>query len=1195
MNFKRLELQGFKSFADKTIIEFNDGITGIVGPNGSGKSNFADAVKWVLGARSPSSLRGKSMSDFIFAGTQTRKSVSFCEVTLVFDNTDHSVFKNLEFDEVKLTRKLFRSNTSEYFLNGVPCRLTDIEEIIRDTGLGKEGYSIIGQGRVAEIVNSKPIDRRAIFEEAAGISNYKKRKIDAERKLAQTRDHLERLQDLIREIERRLGPLSKQSETARKYFELFEGLRSLEVNHYLFAYDNNDLVLEKINNIIKGIDEEIVSITKKTAQVNDEYQECEYTRRRSEEELSQVQEERTQLLVSNQEKLGNGKVLIERMEAYSSTIDRLEDNIARNSEFVQEYAASLDNVTTNLDKLKVQFKLIEDEYSTEEQKYFAIVDEISDKEKEFESSESAMFEAIDNLNNVNTDISALNAQFELIIEKKAELEEEIGKVKVEIEDGEAEKQTAEKIMLEIGRDRDAVYKNLSGCRSKANELVFERDLTVKNIDNLTGSIAGYEQKKKILEQAKNQYESYFNSVKRFMQHTKVDAKLDSRVIGVVAELMSVPEKFDVAIEVALGGALQNIVTPTIDDVKYCVDTLRQNRMGVITFLPVNNIRPRSLRPESRAVSKEVGFEGVASEIISYNSAYNNIFTNLLGNTVVCDTYDNAQRIFRKFNKEFRIVTLEGDVFNTQGSVTGGSRKRDTIGVLSQDRDINEAGKNLEAAKKNLITGKARLDEIDKQHSALVENLKAFNDDLTEKEIAFNTKTNETNLISDNLDTKIEYLYTIDVKYTSICDRIDLIVTRLSGTDKLKSDFSNSRIDMDTAKSKSRAMLNDRNTEKDKIKDALSRIRVGKATVESEILKAKVDKSKLSEELNLKNALVLDDKSQLATTLANVKKTEAQMNGTQLSASDQAKRDVLETKIKTLENVKIQTQERITELIDLKDLNANEMIRSEGKKKDQLATISNVQTKFEALVQRIKEDYDLDHAGAVAYRIPEFKDEGVVTEISNLKRSITNLGNVNPASIEEFDVENERFTKLSTEHDDLLKAENDLLGIVVDLSQEMQKIFDVEFAKISKNFEVTFKEIFGGGSGRLVLDPDAEDPLNAGIDIVAAPPGKKSGNISLFSGGEMALTAIAILFSILKSRPMPFCVLDEIEAALDDSNVSLFARYLKRFVGDTQFIVITHRQPTMEQADRLYGVTMEEKGVSKIVSVQLSEAINSLEG
>ena len=1190
MNFKRLELQGFKSFADKTIIEFNDGITGIVGPNGSGKSNFADAVKWVLGARSPSDLRGKNMSDFIFAGTQARKSVSFCEVSLVFDNTNHSIFKKLEFDEVKVTRKLFRSNTSEYYINGVPCRLADIDELIRDTGLGKDGYSIIGQGRVAQIVNSKPVDRRAIFEEAAGISNFKKRKVVAERKLELTRSHLERLDDLIREIERRLGPLEKQSNNARKYFEFADTLRDLEVNHYLFAHDNNDIILGKINDVIKGIDEELSSINNDTKNVNEEYSNMDYTRRRAEEDLAIVLEERTQLLVANQAKLGHGKVLIERLEAFAATAERLEDNISRNTEFSEEHSINLQLINTNLINLKAEFSLIEKDYESQESKFISIVDEISNKEKEFESSELAMFEAIDNLNNLNTDISTWNAQFELIFEKKTDTEEEIAKTKLEIESGEAKKNNSEKIMLKLGIERDNVYKISNKYKSTANSLILERDLTAKTISTLTGSIAGFEQKKKVLIDVKNQYESYNMPVKKLMQHAKIDAVLDSKIIGVVAELITVPTKYDVAIEVALGGSLQHIVTPTVDDVRYCVKVLNENRMGVMTFYPVNNMRPRSIRTDIKVLLKEKGCEGVANEIIKFNPIYNNVFSNLLGGTVICDTYENAVAMFKKYNREFRIITLEGDIFNTQGSITGGSRRRDTIGILSQDRDIEEVILALENAKSSLIVSKARLDKIDKSYNEAFDKQKTANDELTIKEIAFNTKTNETNLLSDNVDDSLDHLYALEVKYTSICDRIDMISTRLSGTDKLKSDFSNSRVDMNTAKSKSRELLSDKNSEKDAIKDLLSSIRVKKATIESEISKLEEDKIKLISEIKSRNSLVLDDKSQLASTLSNIKITENQMNGAQLSTEDQSKRDAYEKKIKDIENLKITSQDRIIQLMELKDINTNNLISAESKKNAQMSTISNIKTKFETLTQRIKEDYNLEHDDALEYLDPEFKDEGVLQLIANLKRSITSLGNVNLASVEEYKEESTRFEKLSGEREDIVNAERDLYKIVSDLSVQMKDKFDIEFAKISKNFEITFREIFGGGSGKLVIDPDAEDPLNAGIDIVAAPPGKKSGNISLFSGGEMALTAIAILFSILKSSPMPFCVLDEIEAALDDTNVSLFARYLKRFVGNTQFIVITHRQPTMEQADRLYGVTMEEKGVSKIVSVQLNEAI-----
>lgn len=1190
MILKRLEIYGFKSFADKTVIDFNSGITGIVGPNGSGKSNFSDAIKWVLGEQSAKSLRGKDMKDVIFTGTERRTKMSYCEVSLVFDNTDHQVFKTLDFDEVTISRKLYRSGNSEYLINNVTCRLADIKNLIRDTGLGKEGYSIIGQGRVEEIINSKAEDRRVIFEEAAGISKYKKKKNESESKLEKTREHLDRLQDIIREIERRLSPLEKQAENTRKYNQLYDELRSLEVNHYLFACDNKDISLAKINDIIKGISEQIAKIEFDISTDEKLYDDANYNLRRCEEELAQYNEQRTQLLVDNQKRLGYGEVLTERLATLKNEKNRLNDNIVRYQKTVEENIALSEKLKSELAELILASKKLESDYQINQDKYDKILSEINEKESEFENSDKAIREAFEKLADVKADSTKLVTELAFLQDKKSELEETITRLKASITKEEAEKTQIEKLINGLQDELTASYSKLKKSKTRFNEIKLEQDLTEKNITELKGSISAYETKLKIMIDAKNHYDSYQGPVKRIMQYAKQDSMLDSKILGVVAELIKVPTKYEVAIEVALGGALQNIVTPTLDDVKYCIDILRRERMGIITFLPVNSMRPRNLSPEQRAVLNEAGCEGVANELIKFDRAYQNIFSNLLGGTVICDTYDNAIKIAKKYNRAFRIVTLQGDVLSTQGSVTGGSRKNDSLGILSQERDIADVEQKLANCKKNLTENTTKLAELHKEVAILNENVKTSEETLRDKDVEIGKKTTEFNMIEDKLDSYITELGDITDKYEILCDKLDIISERLSGTDKAEQDIEITRISIDDAKSKSRELLNNRKSEREQILAVINQIRLDIADNESKREKINEDILQADKQVADARKLIIEDQNVITTLISSIADTEHQINSAELSEKDKQKLAEIEDMIKTLQGKKVELSATLTGLIEQKDVNMKALQSANEKKLKEENNIDKINVQFETLAERIKEEYGLDHAGAVLYRIDDFNDSNVTTLIANNKRAITSLGAINPTALQEFEEESERYNVLTTQRDDVMKSEADLLDIINEISQEMTEIFDYEFAKISKNFEVTFKELFGGGSGQLVVDKDAEDPLEAGIDIIAAPPGKKPGNLASLSGGEKALTAMAILFAILKSKPMPFCILDEMEAALDETNVAVFAKYLKKFVTGTQFIVITHRKPTMEQVDRLYGVTMEEKGVSKVVSVELGEAV-----
>lgn len=1194
MNFKRLELYGFKSFADRTIIEFNEGLTGIVGPNGSGKSNFSDAIKWVLGEQSAKQLRGKSMQDVIFDGTQRRSKMSYCEVTLVFDNTDQKIFKTLVFDEVSFTRKLYRSGESEYLLNGTPVLLKNLRDIIRDTGLGKDGYSIIGQGRVDEIINSKPENRRAIFEEAAGISKYKKRKEDSEDKLEKTRDHISRINDILKEIERQLTPLQKQAENAKKFFELHGEMKELEINHFLFAYDNNDKEIEKIRNVITAISEEIELVKTKIKQNDDNYYANLDKIQKIEDDLNEYRELRTKILLANQEKLGKGETLQERLNNAKNEEKNLLSDIEKNVQKIADCDELLINFNHKKSEISAIMSSLKGEYDEKEKQLLELTDKINSKTEELEHSEKAMFEAIEKLTDANTDYTKLETNFEYLKQDKLEQEEYIKSLKENIQKTEEERQALDKERNLIQTERNEIYRELASCKKNNTENSAKIALLDGNITEIKRSLASYEMQRTILDRAKNQYDSYQGAVKRIMQHTKEDAVLDSKILGVVAELIKVPEKYETAIEMSLGASMQNIVAANTEDVKYCINVLKKYRMGVVTFLPMNALRPRVLVGEQQNILKERGVLGLACDLIDYDKSFAPVFKNLLGSTVVCDTYDNADTISKKYNRAIRIVTLEGEMFNPQGSISGGgTRKQDSVGLLGRERELENLVKNIANAKSSLEKNTEEYQicvSNGKKLTFLIENL---NEQLMEKEVQYNTSTNKVDSISDVLDEMTDELAQKSETYNELCDKLELIAVKLSGAGKLKSDISTQKNTFDDKKEKSKEILNKMVEDRSVLSSQLSQIKERYSAESNRFTLCETD---INHQIKAKTE-AQNNKIFAQSNLENVRRhiadTENQINNAVLSEADKAKVDEIDGKIAKLTSEKSQLNDLNQNIIAEKDKNNDQLQTASNRKTKEEGNIEKLRVQFENLTNRIREEYKLEYEDCLPFRIEDFNDGESLQQIAHLKRAISALGEIVPSSIEAYAELNERYTTLTAQKEDLVESESKLLGLLNDLSKEMQDIFDTEFSKISKNFQTTFRDIFGGGSGKLFIDPDAEDPLTAGVLIEANLPGKNTRNLASLSGGERALTAIAILFSILKTKPMPFCLLDEIEAALDDSNVALFAKYLKKFVTNTQFIVITHRKPTMEQADRLFGVTMEERGVSKVVSIELAEAVKNV--
>ena len=1196
MNFKKIELAGFKSFADKIEIKFDSGVTAIVGPNGCGKSNVADAIRWVLGEQSSKNLRGTSMQDVIFNGTEKRKSLSYCEVTLYFDNTDR--YFNYDFDEVAITRKLYRSGESAYLINRQDCRLKDIVNLLYDSGIGKDGYSIIGQGKVEQIISSKPEDRRSIFEDAAGISKFKSRKVEAERRLERTRENIARVNDIIYEIERQMGPLKKQAENAKAYLAFRDQLKDLEINAYIFQYENAKNVKEQINLKIKAITDELTFESQRLEDTNVDYNQCMERLTEIDKEIENIHSEVLRLTVEIEQQSGEIKVIRERLNQLNLQKDKLNVDVLNANNALIKNNAELEykkGRQAELDKKIGELHLSYDEISKE---YLSLVDELSQKEEEASFSQQKMLDAMDKLTDIKSNFSKYQAEKQMLEENLKDAINRADEAKKSITSKESEyKQLADncKKFFEDKTKKAQIY---ADSKFKQESLLTEMRDVESERHNINVKLQVYENKKHILEDMQNAFDGYQTAVKKLLLDAKKNAGISNKMMGALATLITVPQKYETAIEVSLGNAVQNIVTFNEQGAKDLINYLKSNQYGRATFLPINAIKPRNIHAEDKKILSANGVFGVASDLISYSSDIDNVVSNLLGTTIIVDNLDTAIDISHRTTANYKIVTLDGDIINPAGSMTGGSRRQDTSNLISREREINTLSVEIQKMQALLLQKNARFEEMQKEQEYLKNNINKFLDDKNEAEINFvreNEKYQQTKITLDDLRDEIDEL---DASNAHIKARIELITNELSGIDKLEENALSSKAESSKFMAERQNLFNELRTKREKLNEQMTIIKVEISASEAEnsalgedIIRIEYDIDKQNEILgNLNREINNIDETILEGEKIISNQFEKAENSEKKQQLDNIKQKQVE-----LEKTKQETQSKIREL-DIKKQQLNDSItKINDKKYTEEMHLSKVDTELENMQEKIYEDYSLVYDTCLEFKRPDFDIAVAMPEIYRLKKEINKLGAVNINAIDDVKILLERYEEKSEQVADLTKAESELTEIITDLSKEMTNRFDTAFQKVSENFKVTFRELFGGGNARLeLIESESGDPLEAGVDIVAEPPGKKLQNITLLSGGEKALTAIAILFSILKLRPMPFCLLDEIEAALDDSNVERFAQYLKRFSKSTQFIVITHRKPTMELADSLYGVTMEEKGVSRTVSVKLADAIKNLE-
>ena len=1185
MSFKRIEVTGFKSFADSLSIDFDSGITAIVGPNGCGKSNIADAIRWVLGEQSPKLLRGSNMQDVIFKGAEGRKGLSYCEVALVFDNTDRMF--NLDYDEVVISRKLFRSGDREYALNRSPCLLKDITNILHDCGIGRDGYSIIGQGKVEQIVSSKPEDRREIFEEAAGIAKFKERKLEAERKLERTRENMTRLQDIYGEVERQLAPMKKQAETAKTFLGLRDELKIYEVNNYIYTYENAEANKRQITELIDGLRQEA---SLKEQQVTDAVERNNKSLdgiKQIDLEIQTLRDEILQLTVGLEKQAGDYRLAQAKLDYLREQSEKLQDELIQDKEDFEKTNQELvskqnekSSKADTLNNLRVQADEVQNVY-------LQVLEKLNANEDMLSGSQKNLNDTISKMTDIKSKISRLQAEIEALMEKKKELKsrDEIVSAKI-TEYGKIEADT-QKARDEEDKNRKAILDNLSAVRENVHNVEIDNKKLQNELASNLDKLSQIRMRQRMLTEMQVEYEGYNGTVKKLLVDTVKNPELKRQVVGVVAELMTVPKQFETAIEMALGAGVQNIVTNDEQDAKKLVAYLKSRNYGRATFLPINSIKPRYIADGLQNIIRSQGSFGIANELIEYDIRLEPIFRGLLGNTVIVENMDVAVRMANDARFGFKIVTLDGDIINPAGSITGGSKKTEINNLLSRDREIEEANTvitdletKVNEVRKAIENHTIIFDKLTKEIDDNVNSLHNAEIELTQKD------DNYKHAKDDNIEASREL--------KQIRDDLARADTKL---DILKNELSTA-IDMDkqhnmpTATGADTSIYDALRKQRDELGEQLTNIRIQIATAESELSSIDSDVERLLTEQARLNENIDEATSMLVKnnrTMETAMQLSASSSDNQEDNEDRIKLDAIKAQVEELNRVKADLHTNLEKIEQERTLFSTELSKVQEKLFQQEAKLGQIDTNVENLQQRIQDDYELTYLTALDMKVEEYDSANGVKRINELKREISKLGYVNVNAIEESKVLDDRYQELTVQMDDLVKAEADIMTVVRDLAGQMTTQFDEAFQKINTHFSKTFKELFGGGNARLVLTTD--DVLTAGVDIFAEPPGKSlGGNLSLLSGGEKSLTAIAILFAILKLRPMPFCLLDEIDAALDDANVERFAKYLHRFATETQFIVITHRKPTMELADSLYGVTMENKGVSKVVSVKLSEAM-----
>ena len=1185
MQLTKLEINGFKSFAKRTELIFEPGITGILGPNGCGKSNIADAFRFVLGEQSARALRGKKVEDFIFGGTEKRKAMSYCQVSMYFDNSDGTLAS--PFSEVVVSRHAYRSGESEYFINKTPCRLKDIHELFRDTGIGKDGYSIIGQGRVGEILSDRSGDRRDVFEEAAGVMKYRARKEEAERKLDNTKKNLIRLDDIISELESRLEPLRLDSEKATEYFKYREELRDLEINLLLYQYDRAAekaaQLTESADALAFAIDNTVIEESLIAAACNEE----EERERGLSVTISEVSQKLVSMSSDVESAAGRENLLLEKKRALEAEIQRLNAQS-------EEYRAKI-NVAEEMlrcckdacEKENRNYALLNKEFSAAEAKLREIEDKITEKEALLENRKQAMMDAMNRIADTKSRISRFDAmrsslsdRLSAIISERSEYESEGQKLSTELNEANAalDSVASEKVLC-----NDALTKATDRVNA-VNEQIFSLSRKQRESEDSVNSMRS---RIKVLTEMKRAHEGYYSSVRRLLNDAERNTRLKSCIHGVVAELISVPPEYVDAVEMALGTALQNIVVPNEQDAKFIIEYLRKNDYGRATLLPVNAMKPRLLTSEERSFINMDGCYGVASDLISYSPAYRSVIENLLGRVVIVRDIDVGIAINKRAHSSFRIATLKGDILNPGGSMTGGSIQKREFSLLGREREIEELNRTIKQTESSITDISAKIfglnDELEKANtdvSQAVDSLRAL-------EVQVASFKEKADIVNKYVQKNIDLIAKLDDEAEKIRDSLaDIEAEREKALADATGLSDGNAVTNDDIRSVQQEISLLRG-ELQKANNALTDVRVRLTASEKELSASEADAKRLEKEISELNSSVQSCERACSSAFSAISEIEAERNSLVYELnSDRDKFEKLNEELKHLESERAERLKALDEKRASREHITQQLVEMRDRRHRFELNLNRAQIDMQAATDRLWSEYELTYENALPFR-HDIQITPSHIRADELKKSIKALGTVNTAAIEDYRDVSTRYNELSAQCSDLKQAEADLNELISKLTATMEKEFKEQFALIQKNFSSTFLELFGGGRAELVLS-DTNDVLNCNIDIIAQPPGKKLQLLSLLSGGEQALTAIALLFAILKLKPAAFCILDEIDTSLDEANVDNFAEYLKKYSTGTQFIIITHRKGAMAVCNTLYGVSMEERGVSSLVSAKFTK-------
>ena len=1179
MYLKSIEVQGFKSFANKIKFEFHNGITAIVGPNGSGKSNVADAVRWVLGEQSSKQLRGSSMQDVIFSGTEMRKPLGYAYVAITLDNSDHSLA--IDFDEVTVARRLYRSGESEYLINGANCRLKDINELFYDTGIGKEGYSIIGQGQIDKILSGKPEDRRELFDEAAGIVKFKLRKDTAVKKLENEKVNLTRIADIIAELEKQIEPLSKQSETAKVYLKAKEELKALDVNVFLLENARLKEQLETTTQNYDTASRDLSDVTARYDQTRTEYDRVQAELEQLDAEISAARDAIADAQIQREKLEGQIGILNEKINAATGNESHFQTRIASIQESIREKESEKAEVLARKQKIDEELNELLSSQESETKRLEEIQDKLRHTTEEIDEHKATILKVLEERATIKSRLSSLTTMRDQNNIRKAELTSKLVRAR-------SDESRQEEAIRELKEIFDRVTEELSAItdkQHKAEEGLQQMKSDLASFDaSLRDAQSLFHQDNSKLEALRGiaeRYEGYGGSVKRVMEK-KGEVK---GIVGVVADIIKADKEHETAIEIALGASIQNVVTEDEATAKKMIAFLKETQGGRVTFLPLDSIR-EAQELKAQDALKEYGVIGLASELVHTEERYRSVAESLLGRIIVVDEVDHATTIARKYNYTLRIVTLDGELLTPGGAISGG-RFKNGSNFLGRRREMEDLEKKIATHKEAIAAAEKGIEDTKRHRNELREEIEKYR--LEEQ-----SKILEQNTARLNVAQEEERKKENEGSYTSLKSENEEIENRLQeiGTEEEEANAQLATSEETEHNANARIAELEEALRTLQEEETIQTEKAGSHNVGIETLKTKQG----FEQENIDRI-----EEEIAHHRGNLNEVEESLKTSQ-SDLEQNKIDIETIKSTIERSIEVQTESDIA----LKEKSEKRTGLSEQQKSffttreqlsEQMSSLDKEVTRLSAQKERFQEnienqinymwnEYEITLTDAAELRNEEMTDLAQMKrDIGSVREQIRKLGDVNVNAIEDYKNLMERYTLMKTQHDDLVEAENQLREIIAELDENMRRQFTEQFTKINTEFDHVFKELFGGGKGALEL-VEEEDILTAGIRIIAQPPGKKLQNMMMLSGGEKALTAIALLFAIQNLKPSPFCLLDEIEAALDENNVTRFAKYLHKLTKNIQFIVITHRRGTMESADRLYGITMQEKGVSALVSVNL---------